>query len=330
MSDTAKITVNYFCLGAFFIFIGSVLLCALGFTVVLPFELTRSWPSVLCSVVNSSFDPNVCSCDEQLSVFDTCVSKYPCLQIHVLYVPQRKDKGASKANGTEVIEKDGKGLLKAKRSGLRRVRRSVDLGNTDSPIGGLNGSVAALPAEEGRREAVTGSDVTRYPSDSTGYENFTRKSSSSSLPTADVSEIPTSGTNAGLAAVVLTEAANRRSSSDDVTSTSRPSTSLPGSYAGRGSEVNGVTEEVGWSPDEAVHTDAYSVESLQTRKTTERNADVERSLSGGATNTGLGQSASGPEPVIAVLYRSWEDSFHRQVRPGKLIIIPFALFESDA
>ena len=40
---------------------------------------------VLCSVVNSSYDSSVCSCDEQLSVFDTCVSKYPCLQIYVSY-----------------------------------------------------------------------------------------------------------------------------------------------------------------------------------------------------------------------------------------------------
>jgi hypothetical protein len=46
MSESNKITVNYFCLGALFIFVGSVLLCALGFTVVLPFEATRSWPQV--------------------------------------------------------------------------------------------------------------------------------------------------------------------------------------------------------------------------------------------------------------------------------------------
>ena len=90
MSDSGKITVNYFCLGAVFIFIGSVLLCALGFTVVLPFEVTRAWPPVTCTVVNSTYEPNVCSCDEQLNVFDTCVSKYPCLQIHVFYVSPRR------------------------------------------------------------------------------------------------------------------------------------------------------------------------------------------------------------------------------------------------
>src|SRR6218665_1263049 len=90
MSDSGKVTVNYFCLGAVFIFIGSVLLCALGFTVVLPFEVTRAWPPVTCTVVNSTYEPNVCSCDEQLNVFDTCVSKYPCLQIHVFYVSPRR------------------------------------------------------------------------------------------------------------------------------------------------------------------------------------------------------------------------------------------------
>jgi hypothetical protein len=85
MSDSSRITVNYFCLGALLIFVGSVLLCALGFTVVLPYEATRAWPQVLCSVVNSSYDTGVCSCDEQLNVFDTCVSKYPCLQVYVTY-----------------------------------------------------------------------------------------------------------------------------------------------------------------------------------------------------------------------------------------------------
>jgi len=37
-------------------------------------------------VLNSSYDGDVCSCDEQMSVFDTCVSKYPCLKIYVSYV----------------------------------------------------------------------------------------------------------------------------------------------------------------------------------------------------------------------------------------------------
>jgi len=46
MADASRPTVNYFCLGALLVFVGSVLLCTLGFTVVLPFEAMRSWPQV--------------------------------------------------------------------------------------------------------------------------------------------------------------------------------------------------------------------------------------------------------------------------------------------
>ena len=41
---------------------------------------------VFCTVVNSSYDLTVCSCDEQISVFGTCESKYPCLKVYVSYV----------------------------------------------------------------------------------------------------------------------------------------------------------------------------------------------------------------------------------------------------
>ena len=109
MSDSAKITANYFCVGAFLIFIGSVLLCALGFTVVLPFEVTRSWPAVTCEVVNSTYDPTVCSCDDQLNVFDTCVSKYPCLQIYVAYTVHDADQMREiRLRFPETIRTDGK------------------------------------------------------------------------------------------------------------------------------------------------------------------------------------------------------------------------------
>ena len=46
MPDPSRPTVSYFCIGALFVFVGSVLLCALGFTIVLPFEATRFWPKV--------------------------------------------------------------------------------------------------------------------------------------------------------------------------------------------------------------------------------------------------------------------------------------------
>jgi len=41
---------------------------------------------VFCTVLNSTYDTGTCSCDEQMSVFDTCVSEYPCLKVYVSYV----------------------------------------------------------------------------------------------------------------------------------------------------------------------------------------------------------------------------------------------------
>ena len=41
---------------------------------------------MFCTVLNSSYDVDVCSCDEQISVFDECVSEYPCLKVFVSYV----------------------------------------------------------------------------------------------------------------------------------------------------------------------------------------------------------------------------------------------------
>ena len=81
-------SVKYFCLGAFLIFLGSVLLCGLGFTVVLPHEATRDWPAVTCHVVNSIFSARICSCEHQeRDVADTrqCLDSYPCLHIRVTY-----------------------------------------------------------------------------------------------------------------------------------------------------------------------------------------------------------------------------------------------------
>lgn len=64
MSDSSKVTVNYFCVGALLIFVGCVLICSLGFTIVLPYELTKNWPEVKCRVLNSSYNPHLCSCEE--------------------------------------------------------------------------------------------------------------------------------------------------------------------------------------------------------------------------------------------------------------------------
>ncbi len=77
---------RYFCLGALLIFVGSVLLCALGFTIVLPHEATRDWPLTDCEVINSTYDNDHCSCDKHPAEWDQCVLKYPCLQVRPIHL----------------------------------------------------------------------------------------------------------------------------------------------------------------------------------------------------------------------------------------------------
>ena len=48
-----RCSVKYFCIGALLIFVGSILLCVLGFFIVLPYEATSNWPKVLCNVTQS-------------------------------------------------------------------------------------------------------------------------------------------------------------------------------------------------------------------------------------------------------------------------------------
>lgn len=84
MSASAN-TAKYYCLGAILIFLGSILLCALGFTVVLPHEVTREWLQLPCNVTNITYDTSHCACANQVDDYDPCIDKYPCMQIHVVY-----------------------------------------------------------------------------------------------------------------------------------------------------------------------------------------------------------------------------------------------------
>ena len=85
-SGSASCGTNYFCVGAFLIFVGSVLLCALGFTVLLPHVATRKWPEVTCEVMNTSYNFMQCMCDQQIYAEDLgCVIKYPCLEVMIRY-----------------------------------------------------------------------------------------------------------------------------------------------------------------------------------------------------------------------------------------------------
>jgi len=90
MKSRFTCSVKYFCLGAFLIFLGSVLLCGLGLTIVLPHEMTRDWPEVTCRVINSSYSGRICSCEYQARDFsdmdnERCLDSYPCLHIAVSY-----------------------------------------------------------------------------------------------------------------------------------------------------------------------------------------------------------------------------------------------------
>ena len=67
MEETRSCSVNYFCFGAVLIFVGSILLCALGFTIVLPFHATQNWYKTPCTVISADINNTVCACDEQVS-----------------------------------------------------------------------------------------------------------------------------------------------------------------------------------------------------------------------------------------------------------------------
>ena len=87
-SGPVKCSAKYFCLGGFLIFLGSVLLCAFGFTILLPHQATSGWSHVYCTVINSSFSKHRCSCSHQVAdnVYGDCTTKYPCLQVGVIYM----------------------------------------------------------------------------------------------------------------------------------------------------------------------------------------------------------------------------------------------------
>lgn len=92
---TLACNVRYFCAVAFVIFIGSILLCTLGFTVILPYRATVDWAMTLCRVVNASYSSKFCSCNritEEIRDVNglvtgqsRCSDQYPCLVVFVVY-----------------------------------------------------------------------------------------------------------------------------------------------------------------------------------------------------------------------------------------------------
>ncbi|KAK2147605.1 hypothetical protein LSH36_545g03021 [Paralvinella palmiformis] len=116
-------SVKYFCLGAFLIFLGSVLLCGLGLTVVLPHEATRNWPKVTCQVTNSSYNSRICSCAYQASepgYARSCLDSYPCLKVIVSFeVPGPATRGSTPSNGLKESDIFYRVLVESKQTDIR-------------------------------------------------------------------------------------------------------------------------------------------------------------------------------------------------------------------
>jgi len=110
---------------------------------------------VFCTVLNSSYDVSVCSCDEQMSVFDTCVSQYPCLRVYVSYnitastTPSQPHPPSSSQNSSSLPASGDR------RHDRRRSRRRSAAASTQAPVvnqsatstGGLSDVLLGLPAE---------------------------------------------------------------------------------------------------------------------------------------------------------------------------------------
>ena len=78
-----KCNTVYFCVGPALVFVGVVLLCAFGFSVLLPHQATRSWVRASCVVANATYEPTQCSCSRHVADARWCARKYPCLKVFV-------------------------------------------------------------------------------------------------------------------------------------------------------------------------------------------------------------------------------------------------------
>lgn len=85
--DPSECSPNYFCISSSLIFAGSILLCVLGFTVVLPYEATSDWPEVTCRVVGVEYNTSICACRNQPTIYENCHGRNPCLRVTVAFNP---------------------------------------------------------------------------------------------------------------------------------------------------------------------------------------------------------------------------------------------------
>lgn len=77
--------IGIFCMGMLLIFMGTVLLCTLGFTVLLPYYSTSHWLPTTCITSTSSCCPEVCACVKHATDDVDCLEGFPCVVIHVDY-----------------------------------------------------------------------------------------------------------------------------------------------------------------------------------------------------------------------------------------------------
>jgi len=105
---------------------------------------------VFCTVLNASYDVNVCSCDEQMSVFDTCVSEYPCLKIFVSYIA----KASTTSSPTHHPSSVNQNSSSSPRSDdhrhehrRRRHRRSAAAASLEAPVVDYSTTSTGIPSD---------------------------------------------------------------------------------------------------------------------------------------------------------------------------------------
>lgn len=81
--------VGLFCVGVMLIFVGTVLLCTLGFTVLLPYHSTSQWVPTTCTTTSSSCCTPVCACVKHATDDVDCLEGFPCVVITVTYDAMR-------------------------------------------------------------------------------------------------------------------------------------------------------------------------------------------------------------------------------------------------
>lgn len=174
MNQGPTCTVNYLCIGALLVFVGSILLCTLGFTVILPYEATRLWPEVTCTVLNASYNRHVCTCQRHLTNYEPCSNKYPCLQVYVSFTPAAKwtsiaDKIVAKVTyGDSLTSTDKRSLIRTPRKSGDNVSRTVsskdESETTDIDLISVSGISATIPINRTQSMFIEAeNETTQFP-----------------------------------------------------------------------------------------------------------------------------------------------------------------------